>query len=220
MFRNNCTFFNKNLTTENAKKLLSNFDNAIKHNNHSDAVKCYNAICKAINDRILQNYINPNKYFLNYSKPTSKISDPEKSDGREGCGFIVMGVNCILIELYYELIHGYDESSEGGKIQEAYEEVLPILDSSITKELAAIFYRGIRCGIIHQGQTKESTAITFEIECVIQENGGYYLCNPNTICNDLDELYKTYRDSLLKSSYDSACAKHLIEKYRHILDHI
>ena len=80
MFRNNCTFFNKDLTTENAKNLLTDFDNAIKHKNHSDVVKYYNAICKAMNDRILQNYINPNKCFL-------KCSNPRTSFGSTGIRF-------------------------------------------------------------------------------------------------------------------------------------
>lgn len=66
-----------------------------------------------------------------------------------------MGINCILVELYFELINGYDESSDDGNhIVDAYKTVLPQLDSEMSTADAQKFYKGIRCGIIHQGQSR------------------------------------------------------------------
>ena len=120
-------------------------------------------------ERVSQNYFKPIKQFSNFI-----TSDPNK----KSYGFIVMEVNCILIEFLYQLQNGINESTDLGKVEDAYIKILPQLDKKITGNPAKKFYKGIRCGIIHQIQTKEDTAITYELESIIERNGGYYLCNP------------------------------------------
>ncbi|WP_320996363.1 hypothetical protein [Enterocloster bolteae] len=93
--------------------------------------------------RVMSNYIKPINTFIRTTKTF---------ENRENFGFVVMGINCILVELYFELINGYDESSDDGNhIVDAYKTVLPQLDSEISTANAQKFYKGIRCGIIHQG---------------------------------------------------------------------
>ncbi len=89
----------------------------------------------------------------NYIKPINTFIRTTKTfENRENFGFVVMGINCILVELYFELINGYDESSDDGNhIVGAYKTVSPQLDSVISTAYAQKFYEGIRCGIIHQG---------------------------------------------------------------------
>lgn len=48
------------------------------------------------------------------------------------------------------------------EVKVAYIDVLKLLDSDITDELKTIFYKGIRCGIMHQGQTTASTALVLD----------------------------------------------------------
>ncbi|MFR3753110.1 MAG: hypothetical protein ACLTW9_14005 [Enterocloster sp.] len=91
----------------------------------------------------------------NYIKPINTFIRTTKTfENRENFGFVVMGINCILAELYFfELINGYDESSDDGNhIVDAYETVFATIRvSEISTADAQKFYKGIRCGIIHQG---------------------------------------------------------------------
>ena len=176
------------MKTEEAKELLSNYNYALGKKINADIVRYYNQICKNMRLRVEGNYIKPINTFIR----TTKIFE-----NRETFGFIVMGINCILVELYFELINGYDASTDGrNHIVDAYKTVLPQLDSEISTSDAQKFYKGIRCGIIHQGQTKENTAITFEYDCIVEHNGEYYLCNPESLFRKLQNLYASYWKNL------------------------
>lgn len=211
MFKNDHTYFNKVLKTEEAKAMLSNYNDALKKEIHADAVMYYNQICKNMRLRVEDNYIKPINTFMRAT---------ETSKNRENFGFIVMGINCILIELYFELINGYDESNDGGRrIVDAYKTVLPQLDFEVSIAGAKRFYKGIRCGIIHQGQTKENTAITFEYDCIMEHNGGYYLCNPESLFRKLQNLYASYWKDISEKRYDTPIARKMISKFTKILEH-
>ena len=55
-----------------------------------------------------------------------------------------MGINCILIELYFEMIHGLDKSDEGGhKVQDAYTAILHCLIPVSQKRMQKDFTKGL-----------------------------------------------------------------------------
>ena len=161
--------------------------------------------------RINENYFLPLK---NIHTCLAKLDIPENT------AFITMGINCILIELFYEMKNGYDESREGGTVGNAYKEILPLLDPTISEDLAILFYKGIRCGILHQGQTKNNTALTYQLDTIIQPNGPYYLCNPQTLFEKLKNLYSLYWEDISEKNYSDELAINLIQKYNYILTHI
>lgn len=77
-----------------------------------------------------------------------------------------MGINCILIELYFEMLNGLDTSNQNGyNVKDAYTTILPLLDNRITNEMATIFYRDVRYKIIHQGANREGHS--YYISCRI-----------------------------------------------------
>ncbi len=211
MFTNDKMYFCKGCEIENAKKLYNDFVNARDSGDSGRARLKFQEVCRMIKERVNDHYISPMNTFLNATR---------SNEYPERYGFIVMGINCILIEFYYEMICGYDESSDGGAVQTAYKIVLPQLDNGIREEETRIFYKGIRCGIIHQGQTKEKTAITFEYDKIIGENGPYYLCNPKTLFEALKKLYKSYWEILSMKSYNDRESELLIKKFYLILKHI
>lgn len=131
-----------------------------------------------------------------------------------------MRINCILIELFFEIKNGFDESRDSGAVGNAYKEILPLLDSNISEDLAIKFYKGIRCGILHQGQTKDDTALTYQLETVFEQNGQYYLSNPQTVFEELKKLYKSYWKEVSEKNYSDEIARKLIKKYNSILMHI
>jgi hypothetical protein len=211
MFTNDKMYFCKDCEIENAKKLYNDFINARESGNSGQARLKFQEVCRVMKERVNDHYISPMNTFLN---ATRSHEYPERY------GFIVMGINCILIEFFYEMIYGYDQSSDGGAVLTAYKIVLPQLDNGITEGETKIFYKGIRCGIIHQGQTKEETAITFEYDKIIGKNGPYYLCNPKTLFKALKTLYKNYWEILSMKSYNARESELLIKKFQLILEHI
>ena len=170
---------------------------------------------------IEESYLQTFSHSLNYFLPLKNIHTClAKLDIPENTAFITMGINCILIELFYEMKNGYDESHEGGTVGNAYKEILPLLDPTISEDLAILFYKGIRCGILHQGQTKNNTALTYQLDTIIQPNGPYYLCNPQTLFEKLKNLYRLYWKDISEKNYSDELAINLIQKYNYILTHI
>lgn len=211
MYKNSTTYFNNTLETDEAEIIYKEFEKAKCDGNNSAVAKNYNSIVKNMKLRVENNYISPMKEII---RITAKTSTPEN------VGFISMGVCCILIELLYELKHGYDTSDEGGNCRNAYEEILPLMDYRITNAMAKMFYKGIRCGIIHQGQTKEKIAITFETTSIMEKCGKLYLCNPTILFEKLKEQYKEYWDEVSRSSYHETPGKNLCDKFGLILGHL
>ena len=155
MFINNKTFFNSRLETDEAADILKNFQKAVLENDSMSAEKNLNLIKKNTKLRIKENYINP---------AINRLMPSQYEECAVNTSFLLMTVNCILIELYYEIINGLDLSNQaGGKVKKAYIDVLQLMDSDITDELATVFYKGIRCGIMHQGQTTENTALVLDV---------------------------------------------------------
>lgn len=190
---------------------MNKLNDTIDHNYYSEAEELFNQIKKYMRKRINENYFSP---LEKIHATLSKLEVPENT------AFITMSICCILIELYFEIVNGYDESKESGYVGNAYKFVLPLLDSSISEEMATIFYRDIRCGILHQGQTKENTALTYEIELIFEKNGLYYLSNPQTVFERMKTLYSGYWENMLEKNHCTKEGKKLIAKFAYILNHI
>lgn len=97
---------------------------------------------------------------------------------------------------------------------------MPLLDDTISIDLARRFYKGIRCGILHQGQTKENTALTYQLDVVFEKNGPYYLCNPKIVFEKIKKAYKEYWEEISEKNYSDEESAKLIKKYESILKHI
>lgn len=83
----------------------------MESNNHAEAIQLYQKVKKYMKKRINENYFSP------IERVNMSISKLEVS---ENTAFITMGIICILIELLFEIKNGYDESSEGGPVGNAY----------------------------------------------------------------------------------------------------
>ena len=73
---------------------------------------------------------------------------------------------------------------------------------------------------MHQGQTKDDTALTYQLETVFEQNGQYYLSNPKTQFEELNKIYKSYWKEVSEKNYSDEIARKLIKKYNSILMHI
>lgn len=109
------------------------------------------------------------------------------------------------------------------EVKAAYIDVLKLLDSDITDERATIFYKGIRCGIMHQGRTTESTALVLDKDLcgnyypIIDKNGEFYISDVQEVFRRIIKLYKKYWRKIASKSYDSQEVKNLVKKYEYII---
>ena len=211
MFTSNKTWFCRGLETEKAKEIVDKLNDAIDDGNHAEATELFNQLKKYMRKRINDNYFSPVERI---NVTLHKLEVPENT------AFITVSICCILIELYFEMVNGYDKSQDSGCVANAYRAVLPLLDSNISKSMADIFYKGIRCGILHQAQTKKNTALTYEIELIFEKNGPYYLSNPNTVFENLKDLYADYWEMISIKNYCDKEGKKLIAKLMYILKQI
>ena len=69
-------------------------------------------------------------------------------------------------------------------------------------------------------ETKNNTALTYQLYTIIQPNGPYYLCNPQTLFEKLKNLYSLYWKDISEKNYSDELAINLIQKYNYILTHI
>lgn len=82
-------------------------------------------------------------------------------------GFAVMALNCLLIETLQQFIDGvnYNYKSMYAYTNFLRKELFDVFDF---EEKAKIFYKDIRCGILHSAQTKNGSRLTFDKEYVIE----------------------------------------------------
>lgn len=80
-------------------------------------------------------------------------------------GFVIMALNCLLIETLFQFVNGYDVTPSGNK--ENHSNFLcECFD--VDKSIGHKFYKDIRCGILHSAQTKNGSQLTFDNEYVIK----------------------------------------------------
>lgn len=94
MFDSNKTWFCKQLRTEDAKQISEQLNIAISEADHSEATKLFQKVKKYMKIRINENYFYHLKIFIHAW---------QNSTSRKNTAFITMGINCILIELFYEM---------------------------------------------------------------------------------------------------------------------
>ena len=215
MFINNKTFFNSRLETDEAADILKRFQKAVLENDSMSAEKNLDLIKENTQLSLEENYIEPAK---------NKLMPAPNESCAVNTSFLLMTVNCILIELYYEIINGLDLSNQaGGKVKNAYIHILKLLDEAITDERATIFYKGIRCGIMHQGQTTESTALVLDKGLcgnyfpIIEKNGDFYISDVQEVFRRIIKLYEKYWRRIASKNYDSQEVKNLVKKYEYII---
>jgi len=92
-------------------------------------------------------------------------------DGRSTSGFLLMGVSCLVIEALESHWQGWRSTEKMGNA--------PFIDffkrSTVFNEFSPVggdFYRHIRCGILHQGETTGGWTITQEDTAPLLERPG------------------------------------------------
>lgn len=138
------------------------------------------------------------KIFENriYGRFLNPISDLDK---REYAGFLIMAIDCLLIETLQQFIEGVPETPR--KKSECYFKkfLTSYFKEDFDDEKAKMFYKQIRCGILHQAETKESSKIKISHKLPIvkytKKKDGLII-NRKKFHGKLDKAIKSYIEQL------------------------
>ena len=87
----------------------------------------------------------------------------------EFAGFSIMALDCLLVETLNQFYQGCDETPDNHQSQfwkffRASEYFKP----NFTRRLSDIFYSHVRCGLLHQAQTKKGTLIRMDQDRMVE----------------------------------------------------
>lgn len=83
---------------------------------------------------------------------TERYITPLRGDARRKNGFSLMAISCLMIETLQSFYEGLADTQ--GKSREAFERFFKEnIEFTIFSPEAVSFYKGVRCGILHQGET-------------------------------------------------------------------
>lgn len=200
MWKNDLSYVTEKHTTNDVQKLITEYDKTQKQKLLDEI---FNIMKKRVNVR----------YF--------SIMDQwrdSKNPNKEQFGFIMMSVNCVLIELYYQLYHGSNETTDiDGSIVKAYKWTIPLLDENLDSVIGERFYKDVRCKIIHQAQTEKNVALTFETDSIYVYSGNFELYNPDLVYVNLRKLYdKLFEQASRENNNNKMIRNNILSKMRNI----
>ncbi|CAH2464429.1 MULTISPECIES: hypothetical protein [Bacillus cereus group] len=139
--------------------------------------------------------------------------------------FSIMALNCLLVETFQQFYKGIADTK--GKSAKTFKEFLvnsPYFNGNrgnfggpFNRKWAGHFYSNVRCGILHQAQTKKNTALTFNTNNLIDNHSkeGWVLYDVKLFNQALKMEYDNYINKLLGG--DEKIRGNFCEKWRHIL---
>jgi hypothetical protein len=127
-----------------------------------------------------------------YGRFLEPISDLEK---KKYTGFLIMAIDCLLIETLQQFIKGVPETPRGKNESYFKKFLISYFKEYFDDEKAKMFYRQIRCGILHQAETKENSKIKISHELPIvkftKEKDGLII-NRKKFHKKLKKAFKSY----------------------------
>ena len=152
-------------------------------------------------------------------------------------GFAIMSINCLLIETLNQFYYGVNDTyklknnktiKHINSIKDSFIDFLTnskYLKGAFDKQSSELFYYHIRCGLLHQAETKMATRIHIEQKqkSIVEKISNGKTITGISIRRDLftDSLFKEYEDykkRLLSKSAEKQLQKNFIIKMNLICD--
>jgi len=154
---------------------------------YADAVKNHNrnVIAEAIHRRFTERYLMP-------------VTDP----AAKRHGFTMMAIACLMIEALQSFRRGWPDTSQRGQGEQAFCSFFDAEDDFAPfRGHAHDFYKGVRCGILHQAETSLGWRIRRELD-LLATDGGIRTINAKKFVAALEKALDKYRDALKKAEWD------------------
>ena len=148
---------------------------------------------------------------------TERYITPFRGDRSKKHGFCTMAICCLMIETLESFRQGWGDTK--GRGCKAFNGFFKRCKENGLKlgEFAAIskdFYEGVRCGILHQGETTNGWRI--------RRKGPLYdpsakIINATAFHNELENALKRYLSALEESDWESKIWQNLRRKMKHVI---
>lgn len=169
------------------KYSLDNMNNFIQN---KDSIQ----LADLVIERFRERYIHPFEF-----------KDPQYTDDYKN-GFAIVACQCLLIEAILLYENGWKQMQ--GNACNNYDLFFDT-HSKYLQELKGIdFYHNIRCGILHQGETKNGW--TIRRDCSQLVNGK--IIDANFFLRQMNSLLTDMKDELIKTPIESKKWKNIIKK--------
>lgn len=110
--------------------------------------------------------------------------------------FTAMAIECLVIETLYQFEQGIDETKNNTSDYSTF--LLKMLVSEgIAKKDAIKFYKDIRCGILHSGQTKNNSSLNCDKEKVLTIENNRMSVNVKKMLLLIERYFENYKLLLL-----------------------
>jgi hypothetical protein len=152
------------------------------------------------------------RFYGRYLKPFC-FADPQYRKSYKN-GFAMMASSCLLIEALESFYLGLEETPKGENSE--------MFDSFFKREPAfkvfrgVKFYKNIRCGILHQGETTGGFALT-RLEAAPLFDPQHKKINAYKFLTELEKSLAAYRDNLIRAEWDSEIWDNFRRKMRFII---
>jgi hypothetical protein len=149
------------------------------------------------------------RFETRFFKPLNVLLKHDDEKIKFYSGFTVLAIDCLLIETFNQFYHGIDESDDKFKpncktFKDFFERSEYFKTDFDEEEKIAIFYKHIRCGLLHQGETKEDSKINLKKKDLITiiENNGIKSIELNR--DKFHKKVKDYFDDYIEKLKDSS----------------
>lgn len=137
---------------------------------------------------------------------------------RSYSGFAVLAIDCAVVEALEQFRTGAKETPprNGGKLFQAFLTETR-MEKHFTPEMAKLFYKTIRCGILHQAETTEDTLVKKNAkQFVVQRSssGKGLVINAARFHDELNAAFEEYAEALLNG--DKTLRANFMKKMDHI----
>ncbi len=152
------------------------------------------------------------RHFRRYLKPFKFEDKKYKKEYKNG--FAIMANCCLLIETIESFYRGWGKSKNEMNFLKFFTREQRFSEFA-TDDIPTQFYKHIRCGILHQGETTGGWAINRNKLKLLNK----YKREINAVlfAQKLEEALGAYRDELKSSDWDSQVWKNAREKMKFIL---
>ena len=129
-------------------------------------------------------------------------------------GFSIMALECLLVETFAQFYHGYDNTKNVSK--KVYKNFLKKMLRCFNDDQATeAFYDRIRCGVLHQAQTKLNSGLTCKKENTIYYQDDFLLVDVELFVNEMNNYFDNYCN-LLKDRTQIQIRENFIKKMNFI----
>lgn len=184
---------NETLLARNPDYTVKDFQNDCNTDNEETKKR----IAKALERRFLQRYIEPGKCIMHKN------------------GFNIMANCCLLIETLESFYRGWGSTPKGAEPFCKFFNRAPQFKDFTGNDMPTIFYKNIRCGILHQGETTSGWRIRRDLKQMLDIDKK--IIDANYFRDNLEEAVKEYCKTLINLPMDAYEWTTLKKKMMHII---